>query len=187
MGGHYRYIPSWSRSCYSFSQKLNPFLWSNHQIGIVIAIFFTILIPIYIFIGFQPNLPANAADLPQLSIDSINLNIPVEPLTLNNHQLDVPANIAGSYSQNQHKTLLVGHSSTAFRKLNQLQLGQSLEYKETTYIVTEVTTLPKSEVNMTQILSEKSQDTIILMTCAGENLPNQDATHRLIINAISLH
>ena len=184
MGGHYRYIPSWSRSCYSFSQKLNPFLWSNRQISIATAILLAVLIPVYLFIGLQPSLPVNAANLPQLNINSINLNIPVEPLTLNNHQLDVPANIAGSYSQNEHKTLLVGHSSTAFRKLNQLKLGQTIKYNDSAYIITEITTLPKSEVNMTQILSKKPQDTLILMTCAGESLPNQDATHRLIITAI---
>ncbi len=36
---------------------------------------------------------------------------------------------------------------------------------------------------MTEILSGASVDTIILMTCAGDSLPNQDATHRLIITA----
>ncbi len=184
MGGHKSHLFDLLHSFCIQPQKCNPFSWSNRQIHIAVAILFSIIAPVYIFIGLQPVLPANAADFPRLSISSINLDIPVEPLTLDNHQLNVPDNIAGSYSQNQHKTLLVGHSSTAFRKLNRLQPGQIIKYKDKAFLITETTTLAKSDVNMSQILSDRPQDTLILMTCAGDSLPNQDATHRLIINAV---
>ncbi len=36
---------------------------------------------------------------------------------------------------------------------------------------------------MSKILAETEVETIIIMTCAGNPLPNQDATHRLIVYA----
>lgn len=37
---------------------------------------------------------------------------------------------------------------------------------------------------MSTLLTPTSQDTIILMTCAGTDLGNGDASHRLIITAV---
>ena len=39
---------------------------------------------------------------------------------------------------------------------------------------------------MTEVLSSANIDTLILMTCAGDPLPNQDATHRLLVTATKL-
>ena len=36
---------------------------------------------------------------------------------------------------------------------------------------------------MSQLLAPSDRPTLILMTCAGDPLPNQDATHRLIVTA----
>jgi sortase (surface protein transpeptidase) len=36
---------------------------------------------------------------------------------------------------------------------------------------------------MNELLSDAPEKTVIIMTCAGDPLPNQDATHRLIITA----
>ena len=91
--------------------------------------------------------------------------------------------IVGSYGPNINKTLLVGHSSTVFEELDQLRVDQEINYNDSVYRVTEIKVLRKEEISMTEILSGASVDTIILMTCAGDSLPNQDATHRLIITA----
>ncbi len=120
-------------------------------------------------------MPADAASYPSLSISSIGLSVPVEPLELKDRQLNVPDMIVGSYGPNINKTLLVGHSSTVFEELDQLRVDQEINYNDSVYRVT--------EISMTEILSGASVDTIILMTCAGDSLPNQDATHRLIITA----
>ena len=39
---------------------------------------------------------------------------------------------------------------------------------------------------MEEILSPAETNTIIIMTCAGEPLPGQDATHRLIVTATAI-
>lgn len=146
-------------------------------------LFFCIALPVYLYVGLQPRVPADAASYPRLSIASIDLDTPVERLELDGKQLHVPDMIAGSYSSERNKTLLIGHSSTVFEKLDHLEIGQEVNYNDRVYQITTVETLRKEEISMARVLSEANVDTIILMTCAGESLPNQDATHRLIITA----
>ena len=162
---------------------LNPFSWGERTIKVVAALFFTVALPVYIYLGFQPNIPADAASYPRLSIAAINLETPVEKLALEGRKLNVPDMIAGSYSSEPKKTLIVGHSSTVFEDLDQLEVGQELVYDDQRYSISGIEVLAKDDISMVEILSETAEDTIVLMTCAGESLPNQDATHRLIITA----
>ena len=173
------------RSYWSW-ENLNPFNWSLSEIKFFLISFLSLMIPIYLVIGLQPAYPAEAASYPQLEISSISLKTPVAPLVLTNHQLYAPDAIAGAYSQAENKTFIIGHSSTVFKKLDQLRIDDTLTYLGQTYRVTELQTLPKSAISMEEILRAEAQDTIILMTCAGEPLPNRDATHRLIITAIAV-
>lgn len=145
--------------------------------------FFTIFLPLYLFIGFQPTLPADAADLPTLNIPDIALETPVATVELKNHELATPALIAGAFSMNETKTLLIGHSSSVFKDLHHLQLGAELVYDNAIYQISQIETLAKSDISMNAILAPASAKTLVLMTCAGEPLPDQDATHRLIISA----
>lgn len=178
-------IPNVSRSLFSW-HYLNPLNWSYRAIRVFTAAFFTIMLPIYIFIGLQPALPAEAANYPVLEINSINLKTPVAPLELTDRQLIAPATIAGSYSQAANKTLIIGHSSTVFAKLHRAEFGDQFSYNDHTYQITDIITLAKPDVSMAEILAPASTDTIIIMTCAGEPLPNQDATHRLLITAVAI-
>ena len=98
-------------------------------------------------------------------------------------KLTPPETIAGSYSQNENKTLIIGHSSTVFKKLEQVRLGNEIKYGDKTYIVTNTVTLEKSQVDMSSVLATSESNTLVLMTCAGDPLPDQDATHRLLITA----
>lgn len=164
-------------------ENLNPFNWSIREIKFFLVSFFALVLPVYLFIGFQPSYPAEAASYPQLEISSINLKTPVAPLTLQDRQLIAPDVIAGAYSQAQNKIFIIGHSTTVFKKLDQVHVDDILTYLDKTYRVTELKTLQKSDISMTEILRAESEDTIIIMTCAGESLPNRDATHRLIITA----
>ena len=63
--------------------------------------------------------------------------------------------------------------------------GKDIEYDSKRYKISRIEILEKSEINMSQVLAGAPVDTIVLMTCAGESLPNQDATHRLIITAVA--
>lgn len=163
--------------------RLNPFSWSKRTVKVVTVIFFLIFLPIYILIGINPAFSMDYSEYPTLTIPEINLTTPVANLKLEDHQLIAPATIAGSYSQNPNKILLIGHSSTVFQDLDQLSTDSYLSYDGNTYQVQSTTIVAKSDISMTDILAASNVKTIVIMTCAGEPLPNQDATHRLIITA----
>lgn len=164
-------------------RNLNPLNWTNGEIKMFLISFFAIMLPIYIFIGLQPAPIADAASYPQLEISSINLKTPVANIEPTDRQLVAPSTIAGAYQSATNKTFIIGHSSTVFQKLDQIKVNDTFTYNNKTYIVQELKTLLKTDIDMTEILQSESKDTIIIMTCAGESLPNQDATHRLIISA----
>lgn len=163
--------------------NFNPFRWSNRTIRVATSAFFMIALPIYIFIGLQPIQPVDALNYPTLEISSINLKTPVSPVELIDRQLETPATIAGSYSQFDNKILLMGHSSAVFKNLHEVEPGQEIIYNNEHYIITLTETLAKSEISMNKILADTSQKTLIIMTCAGTPLPDQDATHRFLVTA----
>lgn len=167
-------------------RNLNPFRWSKRAIRVFTSSFFMIMLPIYIFIGMQPAVSINTDGLPKLSIAAINLDTAVSDVELVNHELVAPANIAGRYSNAKNKTLIIGHSSTVFKNLSKVGAGDLITFDEREYRVTSAEIYEKSAISMADILSSTEEETIIVMTCAGQNLPNQDATHRLIVTATLL-
>lgn len=170
----------------SWFRFLNPLRWSKRAIRVFVAGFFLIMLPIYLYIGLQPTNNTEALSYPTLEIPSIALSTPVANLKLEDHQLIAPATIAGAYVSHEHKTFVIGHASTVFKNLNQVKLDDIFSYAGQSYQIVEIETLAKNEIDMKEILAPASSGTIIMMTCAGEPLPNQDATHRLIITAIAI-
>lgn len=162
---------------------LNPFCWPERLVKVIAAAFFMIMLPIYLFIGLQPAPLVDAASYPSLEIPAIDLKTPVTNVELIDHQLTVPANIAGIYQPFENKLFIIGHSSTVFQNLDQLKINQTFSYDGQQFIVTDRTILAKSAISMNDILKDAPEKTVVIMTCAGEPLPNQDATHRLIITA----
>lgn len=147
----------------------------------------------FFYFGFQPATSAeavyaeeskNAAD--HLSISSINLGVPVAEINLNGSDLEVPEQIVGAYSVHKNKTLLIAHSTTAFKNLDQLQEGALVSYNRVNYKVTNIETKEKSEISMQEILSAAKTPTLVLMTCAGEQISDTDFSHRLIAAAEKL-
>lgn len=170
----------------SWQWRLNPFNWSRRAIRVFVVGFFMIMLPIYFYIGFQPVTTIEALSYPTLEFSDLKLSTPVAQLELTDHQLIAPATIAGSYSQNDSKTLIIGHSSTVFKKLDQAAVEMEFEYDGVTYRIQQIETLAKTEINMQEILAPAAEPTIVIMTCAGDPLPNQDATHRLIVTATAI-
>lgn len=162
---------------------LNPFCWPPRLVKVLTAAFFMIMLPIYLFIGLQPVPLVDATSYPSLEIPTINLKTPVASVELIDRQLAVPATIAGVYQPFENKLFIIGHSSTVFQNLDQLEVGQVFSYDGQQFLVTDRITLEKSAISMNTLLSDAPDKTIIIMTCAGEPLPNQDATHRLIVTA----
>lgn len=163
--------------------QLNPLRWSSRTLRTFFVMLFMILAPFYFFSGIQPVSSIEAASYPELSIPDINLATPVAPLEMTERQLIAPATIAGSYSQAENKQFIIGHSSTVFQNLDQSALYQHIYYNDTEYTITAIETLRKADVDMDAILSATDVDTLVIMTCAGTPLPDQDATHRLVITA----
>lgn len=172
------------RSFWSW-KHLNPFNWSKTEVKMFLVSFLSIMLPIYLFIGLQPAPIANAESLPQLEIPSISLKTPVATIELVDRQLTAPSTIAGVYHSAPNKTFIIGHSSTVFKHLDQVQTNDTFTYDGKLYTISHIETLLKSDINMSDILRAASEDTIIIMTCAGQSLPHQDATHRLIVTAIA--
>ena len=153
----------------------------------------------YIFIGLYVAsflafiiygvIPTNAVDAyeidSELSMPSIGLNSGVTKLELGKDGLETPDTIVGSFSNNTNKTLLIGHSTTVFNNLKNVRLEDTFEYNGKTYEVRMIDMVAKDKISMNRILQSEEKDTIILMTCAGTLLNNGDATHRLIITALS--
>ncbi len=152
--------------------------------GFVVLSYFLLAL-IYLAVGFSPK-PAEAAiyDVSaEISIPAISLTSDVTAMTIRDGNLDTPDTIVGSFSHAENKIFLVGHRSGVFKNLNRLKVGDEIIYNDETYIVKETTESKKSEISMNELLRAAEIKTLVVMTCAGENLPNGDATHRLIITA----
>ena len=139
---------------------------------------------VYLIIGLQPAEAANYVIASTLSIPDIGLNTDVAELYLTENGLETPDTIAGSYTKAENKTLLIGHSTTVFKNLDQVDLNDVIDYGGQAYKVVAIDMIPKVDIEMNELLATANRDTIVLMTCAGELLDGGDATHRLIITAV---
>lgn len=153
------------------------------DLRMVLAGLYVFLLGIYIIVGLQPADATKLEVATELSIPAIDLTSDVTNLKLNGTKLDTPATIVGSYSQAENKTLLIGHSTTVFENLNQVQIGDEIDYDGKKYVVKKSEILAKAEIDMGELLAGAETDTLVVMTCAGELLGGGDATHRLIITA----
>lgn len=141
---------------------------------------------IFLRIGLEPAEAINYQVSGNFDAPTISLSADITELELANHQLQTPDEIIGSYSTNLNKTLLIGHSSTVFRRLAELKLRDVVYYNDTPYLIQRIDIVPKNKIDMHEVLKAEPEDTIILMTCAGKDLGNRDSSHRLMIKAMAL-
>lgn len=166
------------------------FHFERKHIIIALIIFYLIALPIYFYFGFQPSMNSAAAmaaeaenAVTSIQIPNISLDTPVVESTLNGSVLSVPDYIAARFVGGKNKTLIMGHSSTVFENLTGVAAGDEIIYAGKIYHVDEVFVKEKSEISMNEILAAEKTDTLVLMTCYGEDLGGQDYSHRLIIYA----
>lgn len=156
----------------------------HFDLRIVLTVVYVFLLGIYT-LGILN--PAGATEIEvsaDLRISSIDLDTGVATLHIKDNKLEAPDTIAGSLVSAQNKILIIGHSSTVFTNLNQIGLGDNVDYDYVNYRVVSIETLEKSKVHMDRIMRGEEQETLVLMTCAGEDLGGGDATHRLIVTAV---
>ena len=138
---------------------------------------------IYLLIGFMPAEATDYLVSARINIPSIDLMSDVTTLERDGKTLHTPETIVGSFSEAENKTLLIGHSSTVFNNLDEVNVGDAVWYDGHGYQIVDKAILLKADINMNKILQAEDTDTIVIMTCAGEELDNYDATHRLILTA----
>lgn len=149
----------------------------------IFIVVYVLAFVLYIIIGLQPAKAHNYDVSGQLYIPKIDLVSDVTTLELNNKKLDTPDTIVGSYSRNDNKTLLIGHSTTVFQNLDQVQIDDMIRLDNQIYYVDDIVVQAKDDISMMNLLKKEDKDTLVIMTCAGELLSGGDATHRLIITA----
>lgn len=150
-----------------------------------VFIYFAMIIH-FLTLGFSPASATEYDISGQLLIPSIGLNSNVTSLELSDDGLDTPDSIVGSFSLHKNKTLLIGHSSTVFKSLASVQNNDTLIFSSKPYRVIASIVKEKNSISMSQLLKSSPRDTLVLMTCAGEDLGNGDATHRLIVFATAI-
>lgn len=150
-------------------------------------IFLSIYILAFLSYLLYDLLPAEASSYAidsNLMIPSIGLTSDVAKVEIEDGTLPTPDTIVGSYSDEINKVFLFGHSSTVFEKLDRVQVGDKIFYDGKEYIITAYNIYAKSEIDMSQLLSSSERNSLVLMTCAGEDYGNGDSSHRLIVSAI---
>lgn len=119
----------------------------------------------------------------KLEIPAIGLTSDVATLKLEEHTLHTPDNIVGSFSRTGNTTLLIGHSTTIFKDIAELNVGDVIFYGFKKYLVFDKSYVKKDKIDMDKLLTSNNFNSIILMTCAGELYNDGDASHRLILKA----
>lgn len=149
----------------------------------IVVVGYFVLFLIYILIGLTPAEATNYKPDTEIEIPAIGLSSDVISLKMDGPRLQTPDDVVGSFSRSKNKTFLVGHASGIFSNLVDVKIGDEITYDLLTYIVKKVEIVEKSQINMDLLLLPEDVDTIVIMTCAGEELGGGDATHRLIITA----
>ena len=131
---------------------------------------------------FMPK-AVDASSEERLFMPSIGLIAHVKDIEKTGNQLIAPDTIAGAYQPTIHKTVIIGHSSTIFKDLKNIDDEAEFTFDNVKYKVKTIEIIEKRYVNMDEIVSETPVKTVVLMTCYGEPLGGQDFTHRLVITA----
>lgn len=156
------------------------FDWRFLFVGLCVVLF-----GVYIVVGLQPARASDYEISGELEIPSIGLVADVTGVEMKERKLEVPDAIVGSYAKAENKTLLVGHSTTVFSDLDEVELKDEIIYNGKVYKVSGITWTTKERVRMNELLKREDEDTLVIMTCAGELLDGGAATHRLIITALA--
>ena len=138
----------------------------------VFLLLYCTLFVVYLVIGLQPADAVEYNITDHLGIASIQLSSDVTSLSVTKNGLETPDSIVGSYQNNRNKTLLIGHSSTVFTRLHEVEVGDTVYYGDKLYRVVNKIVLAKSDINMKDVLKTESIDTLKIMTCAGDDLGN---------------
>ena len=152
------------------------------KFSIILGVLYFAIIAGFTAYVFMPK-TADASSEERLFIPSIGLVARVKDIERTGNQLIAPDEIAGAYKPTNHKTVIIGHSSTIFKDLKNVSGDDSFTFDNKSYKIEKREIVEKSLIDMADIVSETKENTVIIMTCYGEPLGGQDFSHRLIITA----
>ena len=152
------------------------------KFSIIAGVVYFVAVAGFVAHVFMPK-AADASSEERLFMPSIGLIARVKDIEKQGNQLIAPDTIAGAYKPTNHKTVIIGHSSTIFKDLKNIEDNDTFTFDNKKYEIKNIEILEKSIIDMEDIVSEAENNTVILMTCYGEPLGGQDFTHRLIITA----
>ncbi|MBQ9017002.1 class F sortase [Candidatus Saccharibacteria bacterium] len=163
--------------------------FTRRRVAVGLFVFYLIAIPVYLYIGMQPTGSATAyaeeakSATGSLEIPSISLSAPMADVELDGRILTAPEYIVGRYTAHKNKVLVMGHSSTIFQRLKEVEVSDELWYDDERFVVVSKEVRAKAEISMREILRDEDEPTLVLMTCSGEHITGQDYSHRLIMYA----
>ena len=165
-------------------RRLNPFTWTRRTILAVFLGLLSLALPPYLLglSAFASTInPTDAT----LKIPAIGIFAPVSPATIENNQPLTPDRQVASLTDG-NKIFLYAHSTTAFKRLDQISIGDQIAYSTDsatlTFTVTNINTLDLADVSMANLTASTKEPSIILMTCAGAKI-GDDYVERLIVTA----
>ena len=165
--------------------------FGRKKVVAILSAFYLMVIPVYLYFGFQTsqvNVSAYARELSEatgvLEIPSISLAAPISDVELDGRKLVAPNYIVGRYEAYKNKVFIIGHSSTIFQDLNRVAVGDEIIYDSKKFKIVSKEVKAKAEISMNEILRDEKEPTLVLMTCSGEHISGQDYSHRLIVNAV---
>ena len=162
-------------------KRLNPFSWSKRTILTALLVFYAIFIPTFLFFGFQPSVAASEIS-GRLKIPAISRSSDVVVVEKSGKTLQTPDFLVGSFVSG-NKTFLFAHSDTAFKNLASINLEDEIFYNSEKYLVTHISTAAVTDIDMGALLKNSSEDSLVLMTCAGTETDGH-FSHRLIVLAV---
>ena len=160
----------------------SSFKLKRPKIGLIFGIIYFLVAAGLTAYFFIPK-PVDASSDERLFIPSIGLVARVENIKRQGNTLKSPDYIAGAYFATEHKTVIIGHSSTIFKNLHNIKVGDKFNFDNKGYAVKKIEILEKSVIDMNEIVAETEDNTLVLMTCYGESLGGQDFSHRFIVTA----
>lgn len=163
-------------------EKRKSFRLKRPKFSIIFGVLYFCVVAGIVTYFFVPK-PVDASSDERLFIPSIGLVARVQNIEREGNTLKAPDYIAGAYKATGHKTVLIGHSSTIFENLHDVKLKDKFTFDEKTYVVQKIEILEKAMIDMNEIVAETEENTVVLMTCYGQQLSGQDFSHRLVITA----
>ena len=139
---------------------------------------------VWLVVGLAPAEAKDYKIIGRLEIPEIGLMTDVAEMNAEGNTLPTPATIVGSFSTNDKTTLLYGHAQGVFGRLDELEVGEMINYKGESYEIISREVLAKGQIDMRQLLAAGNRQEIVVMTCAGTIYADGDASHRLIVRAV---